>query len=553
MFFWLSPCRILTRILAFSAFSCALLTTNATDPPSDFSPLSSEEAPEAITNETATSSDPATEKTVTTASGTTITYLAKHVSLALLEEDGTTEKGSIFYTEYIATKIGDTTATEARPLLFCFNGGPGSSSVWLHLGAWGPQVIPFEEQGLEAPSLPVELIENPDCLLDVADLVFVDPIGTGFSRATGETDAKEFWNLQADLNSCTELITRYLTENKRWSSPVFLAGESYGAMRVAGLAEKLQSAGVALSGVALISGILDFATIADELIATACFLPTYTTTTAYHLNHLRTAPQHYQPHTEALLEQLQQNLPRTPLVEIAAKAEFPVDLSTESLVELHEETVKTLAKNSHYLLFPGLFSEEEAAPFLQLLSHKTGINQELILASNLRLNASLYRDQLLPDFTLGRFDSRVFAPDHSPFVQYAQTDPSFELIYSAFSNATNSYLRETLTNQEPLNYTILGGVRWSWDQFANRYVQVTDTLDEALRTNPDLQLFVALGLFDLATPPEAIRYSLRSLEHGQGRWQERWYQGGHMMYLHAQQRALLSQDLRQFLQQNLVD
>lgn len=450
-----------------------------------------------------------------TLNGKKLDYEAFAGTMQLKEEDGKTQ-ANIFYTAY--TKTGQDTAK--RPITFCFNGGPGSSSVWLHLGSFGPRRVVLADAGESLPS-PSTLTDNESTLLDSTDLVFIDPVSTGFSRAADEKNAKQYHGVQEDVTSVGEFIRLYVTKNNRWPSPKFLAGESYGTTRAANLAGHLQNrVGMRMNGIVLVSAVLNFGTIRfDEGndLPYILFLPTYTATAWYH---------------KKLEPDLQKDFKKT----------------------LQE--VEQFAGNAYAVaLQKGLsLSESEKKEIAEKLARFTGISADYILRADLRIEGQRFMRELLRDRgqTVGRYDSRFLGKDSNDVAERPETDPSYSAVQGAFTEALNSYLRGTLKYESDLPYEILTGKvqPWNYGTAQNRYLNVATTLRAAMLTNPELKVFVANGYYDLATPFAATEYTFNHLGTDRNllkRVTMSYYDAGHMMYVQKKSREKLHDDITAFI------
>lgn len=449
--------------------------------------------------------------------GQTIPYRATAGKLALLHDDGTT-RATIFHVSY---ERSDIPSNESRPVLFAFNGGPGSSSVWLHIGMLGPRIITLPDQGTSAPLPPVLVADNPHCLLDECDLVFVDPVSTGYSRVAKDGKASEFHGVEEDIQSVGDFIRRWITDHNRWSSPKFLLGESYGGVRVAGLSQHLQARyGMNLNGIILLSSLLDFSTLQESAgndLPYLVYLPSYTTV-AHHFGMIqgdrdelrkKACDFAFGPYASALLAGT--NLTTEPRDEIAR--------SLESL---------------------------------------TGIPTDLWRRFNLRMGPLEFRAQLLREreLTLGRFDARVAWPSQDPTENSATYDPSYSLALGAFSSAMLDYLGRELDYKEEQPYEILTGKvsPWHWGS-DNRILNTAPRIAHAMRDNPSLKVLIMAGHTDLATPPEGVLYSMRHL-HGlpdgaKDRIETTFYDAGHMFYLNPKDLEKSRADLLRFMRSAL--
>jgi carboxypeptidase C (cathepsin A) len=456
-----------------------------------------------------------------TVAGEKVAYLAKAGTLKLKKEDGT-PRASVFYVAYEREGVND---KAQRPLVFCFNGGPGSSAVWLHIGALGPKRVDLgSAAGVDAPAPPFRLVDNEWSLLGAADLVFIDPVSTGYSRPEKPEQGKEFHGFQEDLDGVAEFIRLYVTQNERWDSPKFLAGESYGAIRASGLAEVLQSRfGMYLNGVMLISGVLDFRTLSGDSsneLPYVVFLPSMAAVAHYH---------------GKLDPELQKDLAATVKeVEIFALGEYATALTKG-----------------------GAMTPGERAAIVKKIARYTGLSERFVDENDLRVDATAFRKELLREEgeTFGRFDGRVKGRDSVRAGSSPEYDPSYNVVYGAFASAMNAYLREDLGYKTDLPYEILTGKvhPWNYNQFTNRYVTVANHIGEALQTNGHLRFFVACGYHDLATPSLAIRYTIDHLPMDpifRKNFELGFYDGGHMMYTNLPSMKKLHEDLARFVRES---
>ncbi len=455
-----------------------------------------------------------------TIGGEVIPYLARAGKLPLKKEDGKV-RASIFY---IAYERQVTEPKKPRPVTFCFNGGPGSSSVWLHLGAFGPRrVVLGEAEGVTAPAPPYQLVDNEYSLLDVTDLVFIDPVSTGYSRAEKDGKPKEFHGFQEDIDSVAEFIRLYVTQTKRWDAPKYVAGESYGAIRASGLSQTLQDRyGMYLNGVVLVSGVLDFRTLlthASNDLPYIVFLPSMTAVAHYH---------------QKLSEPLLSDLAKT----FAESEAFAMGEYASALLKGHALTAA------------------ERSEIVQKLTMYTGLDPAFIEENNLRIGPGAFRKELLREtgITLGRFDGRMKGYDAERAGVSPDYDPSHVIIYGAYASSLNAYLREELQFETDLPYEILTSRvhPWNYDRFTNRYVSVANHLADGLNTNHHLRVFVACGYHDLATPPLAIRYTINHVPIApplRDQISFGYYEGGHMMYTRIPSLAALKADLAKWITQ----
>lgn len=456
-----------------------------------------------------------------TIGGKVLKYAVTSGLMPLKNEAGETE-ASIFYMAYIADRPG---GPEKRPLMFSFNGGPGSSSVWLHLGAIGPKRVKMREDGA-MPSPPYQLVDNEHTWLDQTDVVFIDPVGTGYSRPAKPELGKKFWGLQGDIESVGEFIRLYLTRYERWGSPLFLVGESYGTTRAAGLAGHLvEGSGIAFNGIVLVSSILNFQTARfakGNDLPYELFLPTYTATAWYH---------------KKLPPDLQQKELRTVLREVErwAATEYPL----------------ALAKGDR-------LTPEERAALVDRLARYTGLDRGYVDLADLRIEIRHFCKELLRGErrSVGRLDSRFKGIEDTLVDDSPDFDPSMAAIRPPYTAMFNDYVRRSLGYKSDLHYYILGGGigRWDWGSAGAGYPDTSESLRSAFSKNPAMRLFVARGYYDLATPYFATEYTLAhmGLEASQrARVTTAEYEAGHMMYIHAGELAKLKRDVAAFIQEAL--
>lgn len=437
-----------------------------------------------------------------------------------LKDDHGEILAQMYFTAYTRSDISD---PADRPLTFVFNGGPGSSSVWLHMGTCGPQRVAMHDEGW-LPAPPYKLVDNDYSWLGFTDLVFVDPVGTGFSRAKDEEQAKKYWNVQGDVESVGSFIRLYLTRYERWSSPLFLAGESYGTTRAAALSDHLAGRGIGLNGVVLISNALNFQTLnfgRGNDLPYMVYLPTYAATAWYH---------------GALSDDMQQ---RT-LAEIVAEAEQFAE--TEYAV--------ALAKGDR-------LTPEERAATIERLSELTGLSALYLDGCNLRPHIMRFCKELLRERkqTVGRLDSRFTGTDAQNVTEFPEFDPSLVAITPPYTAMFNDYARRVLGYESDLEYQILSfAVNQSWEYERGQIVDTSDALRRAMSKNPHMNVFVGQGYYDLATPHFAAEWvfnhlDLRPEQHAKFTYAT--YEAGHMFYLHVESLAQFKADVAAFYTSSL--
>lgn len=478
-------------------------------------PLAAARQAEAPETPAASPGNPSVTRHEVVIGGETIRYTARAGSMTLPDYEGK-PKADVFYVAYTRDDADD---PASRPITFAFNGGPGSSSVWLHLGALGPRRVLMDDEGNPLPP-PYRLVPNEHAWLDLTDLVFIDPVGTGYSRAVEGESAKQFHGLDEDIRWMGDFIRLWTTQNRRWASPKFLAGESYGTTRAAGLAGYLQDThGMYLNGIVLISPVLNFQTIRFDTGNDTpywLYLPTYTATAWHH---------------GRLPSDLQADLG-------AALAESERFASNDYLV--------ALARGDQ------LTREERDAVIVEL-ARLTGLSEAFIEQSNLRIRIGEFCKELLRDEgrTVGRLDSRFKGIDRRGTGDGFDYDPSYAAIQGPYTATLNDYVRRELGYENDHPYEILTGRvhPWSYGSAENRYADVADTLRAAMTKNPDLRVLVASGYYDLATPYFAADYTVAHLGLDptlRGHIAQTYYRSGHMMYIRLEDLATLKADVADF-------
>jgi carboxypeptidase C (cathepsin A) len=458
-----------------------------------------------------------------TIAGQRVTYVAETGMLPLLKPDGAS-RASVFYVAYTRVEKSEIrnpkSEIEQRPVTFCFNGGPGSSSVWLHLGALGPRRVRMNEDGTLPPP-PFGLVDNEYSILNASDLVFIDPVATGFSRPVKDEKADQFFGDAADLDSVGEFIRLWTTRHERWLSPKYLCGESYGVFRAAGLAGHLRSRyGMYLSGLILVSGVLDFSTIwnhAGNDVPYPLALPAFTAAAHFH---------------KKLPADLQSDLPK-------ALAEARAFARSEYASALQQGDALPAA---------------EQKKIVAELARLTGLKPQVIEDNHLRVDSGVFRKQLLHDegLILGAYDARLTGRDNDPAASGPAFDPSSAAALGPFAAAMNAYVRSELKFEDDLPYEILAGVQpWNYG-VRNSYANAGDKLADTMHQNPYMRLIVLGGRCDLVCPIDTMRYAL---EHMQLDAAYRTnityaaYDAGHMMYINLPDLRKMRQDLEAFLKQ----
>lgn len=452
--------------------------------------------------------------------GGELAYTATTGRMVLREEvfeDGTFQgnkpKAEVFLTAYVA----DSADSASRPVTFAFNGGPGASSTWLHLGLLGPRRVVSGDAGdLAAP--PYELADNAETLLAHSDLVFIDPVSTGYSRAVEGGTPGDFHGYQRDIESVGEIIRLWTTRNGRWLSPKFIAGESYGTIRAAALAEHLQERyGWYPNGLLLISSVLDMGTIrfsAGNDLPYSLYLPTYAAIAHYHGKH-----------------------------------------GDRPLREVLEDAEDFAARDYPWALARGArLSESERADIVRRTAALIGLSEDYVDRANLRVEHLRFFTELLRDrrLTVGRMDGRFTGWEPDAVGERLTDDPSISGIRGAYSAAFNHYVRQELGYFNDLPYEVLSRRvnPWSYKEFEGQSVSAADKLSTAMRTNPHLRVHVACGYTDGATPYYAAEHTLAQLEipdQLRSNLDVKYYDAGHMMYVHEASRVRQSADLAAFV------
>jgi len=415
---------------------------------------------------------------------------------------------------FIAYRLDNAGPTASRPLTFSFNGGPGSASVWLHLGALGPQRVAMPEEPT-IPAPPFRLVENEATWLDTTDLVFIDPVGTGFSRAAKPELNSKFHSLRGDIDSIGEFVRMYLTRYDRWDSPLYLIGESYGTTRAAGLAGHLVDLGIAFNGLILVSCAVDFHAFTfgeGNDLPFLTYLPSYAASAWYH-------------------------------------KKLPADLQREDLTTVLAEVERWTDREYASILARGdRLTTDEQREATARLARYTGLSPTDIGANRLRVDMSYFRKELLKAQrrSIGRFDARYQGIESSASSDRPSFDPSLAAVRAPYTSTFNYYVRSALGYKSDVPYYVLGeGVgQWDWQRQMG-YPATTDDLRDAMTKNPYLKVLIASGYYDLATPYRAIEHTLAGLGLDpllRKNITIEKYEAGHMMYLHAPSLHKLKRD-----------
>lgn len=461
--------------------------------------------------------EPAITQHSLSVNGQKIDYTATAGHLLMYDDKGV-EKARIFYIAYTKDKVKE---PSSRPVTFSFNGGPGSSSVWLHMGALGPKRVLMTEEGLNTPP-PFEMVDNEYSWLDKTDLVFIDPVETGYSRPVEDVDKKEFTGYDEDIKSVGDFIHRYISRNARWNSPKYLVGESYGTTRAAGLSGYLQDRhGMYLNGLVLISAVMNFQTLylsSGNDLPYSLFLPSFAAT-AYH--HGKIDRNRFADMDDFLRK-----------VEDFAAGDYTVALMKGDQLK-----------------------GAERADLAGRLNDFTGLSPEFITAHHFRISTQLFTKELLRDEgkTIGRFDGLVTGIDYKSGGDRYDYDPSyFRSVYGAYTMAINDHLKRNLKfdNSDMVYEILTGNVHpWNYGPAKNRYLDNSNTLRDAIHKNPHLKVLICNGYYDLATPYFATEYTVNHMfvnEQYRDNITMTYYHGGHMMYTMEPELKKLTEDVRQF-------
>jgi len=456
--------------------------------------------------------------------GKTIKYTVTTGTIVLKEEvhdkekDAEVEKprAQIFFIAYTMDGVAN---KAKRPITFSFNGGPGSSSVWLHMGVLGPRRVVLTDNG-EMPPPPFKLTDNQYSIFDESDLVFIDPMSTGYSRPVEGEKSREWHSFKKDIQSVGDFIRLYTTRYNRWLSPKFLAGESYGTTRASGLSGYLADRhGLLLNGILLISAVLDFTTLDFNLnndLPYILFVPGYTAAAWYH-----------------------------------GKIDKKIPLKTW----LKESEEFARGEYASALMKDASLSKDDRKQVAEKLSRLTGISTEFILRGNLRIHTFHFFKELLRDRnrTVGRLDSRFTGIDRLGVTETFEYDPLFAQVNGPYTAAFNDYIRTELKYETDTPYEILSDkvwMNWSYGNFENQYVNVAETLRSAMTFNKYLKVFVANGYYDLGTPYFATEYTFDHLgldESLRKNIRMSYYEAGHMMYVHLPSLKAMKKDMTKFI------
>ncbi|HEX4961273.1 MAG TPA: peptidase S10 [Thermoanaerobaculia bacterium] len=450
-----------------------------------------------------------------TIDGKKIDYTATAGNYLMKDEDGT-PKASMFFVAYTRDGVKD---PSDRPVTFSFNGGPGAAAVWVQYGAFGPKVVAQNDEGWQLPP-PGHLVDNESSILDVTDLVFIDPVSTGYSRTVPGVDAKEYHGIKPDIESVGEFIRLWITRNERWASPKFLAGESYGTTRSAGLSEFLQTRfGMDLNGIVLVSSVLNWQEILfgpGNDMPYVVYLPTYAATAWYH---------------KKLPPELSGDLEKT----LREVENFAMHDYAEALMEGDS--------------LPAARRQEIAAK----VARYTGLSVDYVLRSNLRIEIERFCKELLrgEGKITGRLDSRFTGWDIDSAGENPEYDPAGTLTDGPYVAMLNDYVRRELGYKDDHVYERLAQVfPWTTTGFEFRYPYLAESLREAMVKNPNLQVLVTSGHYDLATPYFDAVYTANHLglpAELRNHMKLTTYDAGHMMYIRRADHQKLKKEVAEFI------
>ncbi len=446
--------------------------------------------------------------------GKTISYSAITGYMHMKADTGKV-LAKIFFTYY--QKEGEDAGK--RPITFTFNGGPGSASLWLHMGGVGPKRVVLKDDGT-ATAAPFTYVPNEFSWLDKTDLVFIDPVSTGFSRAVNGEQAKNYHGFEEDISSVGDFVRTFLGRYERWASPKFLAGESYGTTRAAGLSKYLQDRHrIYINGVILISAVLNFGTnnydIGNDL-PRALYIPSYTAAAWYH-------------------KKLAPALQARPIAEV-----------------LKESEAWAIGEYASALIKGGWMSAKEKEAVAEKMAYWTGLSKELCLQANLRVDENRFYKALrrADGLSVGRLDARFTGRNLDDAGEYVDFDPSFTNIDGPFTSVINDYLERELKFKDEKGYNVFGDVYpWNYNNVQNKYLNVAESLRDAMAKNPYLKVYLGCGYYDFATPYFTAVYDIEHMflrPEQRSRVNIHYYESGHMYYIHKPSLIQFKKDIDSF-------
>ena len=439
-----------------------------------------------------------------TVNGASLKYTATAGRLPIKRGDGKIE-AEMFFVAYTL----DGADPAKRPLTFAFNGGPGSASIWLHMGALGPRRVVLKPDG-SLPAAPYHIEDNANTLLDKSDLVFVDAIGTGYSRAETTELSKKFWSVKGDVQAFSEFIRMYISRYERWNSPLFLFGESYGTTRSAGIAGELAEEGISFNGITLLSIAIDFQTLEDSKTNDEPYIlliPSFTMIAGYH---------------HKLPADLQQD---------------PAKARQEAEQWASGEYAQALAKGD-------TLTQQERQQVIDHMARYTGLSKDVLDQANMRIDVPKFTHYLLLDqkVRVGRLDGRFTGPDPDGVLDTPFYDPTEADVLPPYTSVFNSYVRNELGYKVDMPYYVFpregGGFKWEWGSAGEGFPSTATDLRHAIVRNPFLKILVMEGYYDLATPYYAANYTMEHLdlpEKFRSQISYATFEAGHMVYLPADQ------------------
>jgi len=504
--------RNIALILSVLLYASVFAQGRGGQPPQ--TPGSAAESPSRI--ETAGAAEEKISRTTHTMhlDGREIKYTATTGTLPIRLDNGQVA-ARMFFVAY--TKDGE--EVKSRPVSFLYNGGPGAATIWLHMGSFAPRHVEMAPEGFQ-PAPPYHLVDNENTLLDVTDLVFVDAIDTGYSRVMPGVSNQQFHGQTGDLRAFGEFTNEYLKTYSRWPSPKYLIGESYGTIRSAGLSQEIQERhGIELNGIVLVSSLLTYQTLSpapDNDVAYAANIETFTADAWYH-------------------------------------KKLPADLQNLTLKQAVDQS-RTFAWGDYMLALTkgNALNEAERAAMAQKLARFTGLSPQFILNTNLRVSAERFRKELLRDkrLTIGRLDGRFTAIDRDAAGDRDEFDISNSALQGPYTAMFQDYVKNELKWESDLHYPTSGNVRpWTYDQ--NRYMDMTDALRSAMTHNPFLNVFVAIGYYDMATIMGGAEFNFTHLAYDKqivDRVSYGYYEAGHMIYIRPSEHKKLKADIVKFIQ-----